>query len=57
MMMKAIVHEKFGSPDKHQFKEVEKPTPKEGEVLVKVVAASLNFGDKALVKVSLSCFT
>lgn len=28
--MKALVHEKYGPPDLLQFKEVAKPTPKEG---------------------------
>lgn len=40
--MKAIVHTKYGSPDVLELKEVEKPTPKEDEALVKVYAASLN---------------
>ncbi|HSR30748.1 MAG TPA: NAD(P)-dependent alcohol dehydrogenase [Anaerolineae bacterium] len=43
--MKAIVCTRYGSPDVLEFKEVEKPTPKEDEVLVKVHAASLNAAD------------
>lgn len=43
--MKAIVYEKYGTADVLQLREVEKPTPKEDEVLVKVLAASLNAYD------------
>jgi NADPH:quinone reductase-like Zn-dependent oxidoreductase len=40
--MKAIVCRKYGPPDVLEFKDVEKPAPKDDEVLVKVHAASLN---------------
>lgn len=40
--MKAIVYHNYGSPDVLQYKEVAKPTPGDGEVLIKVRAASVN---------------
>ena len=41
-LMKAIVYRCYGSADVLGFEDVEKPTPADDEVLVKVVAASVN---------------
>ena len=47
--MKAIVYTKYGSHDVLQLKEVEKPAAKENEVLIKVVASSVNEWDNGLI--------
>lgn len=43
--MKAIVFEKYGSPDVLELRDVETPSPKDDEVLIKVHAASVNSWD------------
>jgi NADPH:quinone reductase-like Zn-dependent oxidoreductase len=43
--MKALLHERYGSPDDLRMADVERPTAGEGQVLVRVRAASVNAGD------------
>jgi NADPH:quinone reductase-like Zn-dependent oxidoreductase len=47
--MKALYYEKYGSIDNFSIKEVEKPIPADGEVLVKIHATSVNSWDWDLV--------
>jgi len=48
--MQAIVYHTYGSPDVLKLEEVQKPVPQDGEVLVKVIAASTAAGDWHLLR-------
>ncbi len=48
--LKAIVSNKYGSAEDLELKEVEKPIPQDNQVLVKIHAASLNYGNLVLLK-------
>jgi len=48
--MKAIVNTQYGSPDVLHLKDVDKPTPRDNEVLIKVHASSINAADLHLLR-------
>src|SRR4051812_24089880 len=43
--MKAILHSQYGSPDLLQFMEVDKPAPRDNEVLIAIHATTVSTGD------------
>jgi NADPH:quinone reductase-like Zn-dependent oxidoreductase len=45
LVMRAFIYEKYGPPETLRMAEVDKPAPNAGEVLVKVLAASVNAAD------------
>ena len=48
--MKAVVMDRYGSPDVLELRDVGKPTPKADQVLVRVFAASVNDWDWGLLQ-------
>ncbi|MCG7345984.1 NAD(P)-dependent alcohol dehydrogenase [Sporosarcina sp. ACRSL] len=48
--MKAIISEQYGTPDTFALREVVAPVPKEDQVLVRVHASSVNFGNLVLLR-------
>jgi len=54
--MKAVICTKYGSPEVLQIQEVEKPTPKSNQILIRIVATAVNSGDVRVRSLDVSGF-
>lgn len=48
--MKAVIHEKYGSPDVLKIQDIERPIPQKNDVLIKVLATTVNRTDCAMLQ-------